>query len=292
MAFFDMFKKLPSQKGIVGINKRNLDLIYTHNKRTYFPNVDNKLLCKKILLEHNIPVPKTLYVVDSPKVLKGWENELSSFDNYVIKPNRGFGGNGIKLITRVEDTFYSSGEELTIDDISFHIQQIYNGAFSIDNTSDTAYFEETITNHPALSQFTLEGQDGITDIRIIYQDNIPVMAMLRAPTKESDGKANLHQGGIGIGIDLQTSMTTNGCHKNNFITHHPDNKIELKGCEVPFFQEMLEFGAKISDIVNLGYIGVDFVCDVVHGAMVLEVNARPGLNIQLANQDGLGTKIQ
>ena len=55
---------------------------------------------------------------------------------------------------------------------------------------------------------------------------------------------------------------------------------------------MLEFGARISDIVNLGYIGVDFVCDVAHGAMVLEVNARPGLNIQLANQDGLGTKIQ
>ncbi|HDL01454.1 MAG TPA: alpha-L-glutamate ligase-like protein, partial [candidate division Zixibacteria bacterium] len=165
MAFLDIFKMLPSRKGIVGINKRNLDLIYTHNKRTYFPNVDNKLLCKKILQEHNIPVPKTLYVVDSPKVLKGWENELSSLDNFVIKPNRGFGGNGIKLIKRVEDTFYSSGEEISKDDITFHLQQIYNGAFSIDNTSDTAYFEETITNHPELSQFTLEGQDGITDIR-------------------------------------------------------------------------------------------------------------------------------
>ncbi len=292
MALLDIFKKLPSKKGIIGINKRNLDLIYTHNKRTFFPNVDNKLLCKKVLKEHNIPVPKTLYVVDSPRMLKKWKPELASLNHFVIKPNRGFGGNGIKLIKRIDDIFYSSGEEITQDDINFHLQHICNGAFSIDNTSDTAYCEETITNHPELSLFTLDGQEGITDIRIIYQDNFPLMAMLRAPTKESDGKANLHQGGIGIGIDLHSSLTTNGCHKNNFITEHPDNKTVLKGHEIPFFQEMLEYGAKISDIVNLGYIGVDFVCDATQGALVLEVNARPGLNIQLANQDGLGTKIK
>ena len=38
---------------------------------------------------------------------------------------------------------------------------------------------------------------------------------------------------------------------------------------------------------KLGYIGVDFVVDPILGPLILELNARPGLNIQLANREGL-----
>jgi len=34
------------------------------------------------------------------------------------------------------------------------------------------------------------------------------MAMLRLPTKESGGKANLQQGAIGLGIDMASGVTT------------------------------------------------------------------------------------
>lgn len=283
---------LPSRKGIMGINKRNLEYIYTHNKRTFFPNVDDKLRCKQILQDADIPIPKTLYVVESPKSLRGWEQYLIDESEFVIKPNRGYGGNGIKLITKSEEGYLSSDENLTKEDIEFHLLQICNGAFSLDNTSDIAYFETMVINHPALERFLSQDKKGITDIRIIFQDHTPIMAMLRAPTEESDGKANLHQGGIGVGIDLNTTLTTHGCHKNNIITNHPDYGYPLEGFPIPYFDEMKTYGSKISKLVNLGYIGVDFVCDANNGPMVLEVNARPGLNIQIANQIGLEKMIR
>jgi glutathione synthase/RimK-type ligase-like ATP-grasp enzyme len=42
-----------------------------------------------------------------------------------------------------------------------------------------------------------------------------------------------------------------------------------------------------SHIFGLGYLGVDIVIDRFQGPMVIEVNARPGLSIQLANAKGL-----
>jgi len=37
----------------------------------------------------------------------------------------------------------------------------------------------------------------------------------------------------------------------------------------------------------MGYLGVDIVLDAQAGPLMLELNARPGLNIQIANQEGL-----
>jgi len=39
------------------------------------------------------------------------------------------------------------------------------------------------------------------------------MGELRLPTKDSSGKANLHLGGIGVGIDMGTGVTTTAIHK-------------------------------------------------------------------------------
>ena len=44
---------------------------------------------------------------------------------------------------------------------------------------------------------------------------------------------------------------------------------------------------RLSHALQLGYVGVDIVLDANYGPMVLEANARPGLNIQIANNQGL-----
>lgn len=44
--------------------------------------------------------------------------------------------------------------------------------------------------------------------------------------------------------------------------------------------------------MGLGYIGVDIVLDRDLGPLVLELNARPGLSIQLANKIGLLPRLQ
>lgn len=282
---------LPSRKGITGINRRNLDLIYPNNARVYFPNVDDKIKCKELLASAGLPVLETYFVADSHKKINTWEENLSGIDHFVIKPNNSYGGLGILLIKRSEDDYNDSEQVYTAEDISFHLKMIYGGAFSLDNTSDIAYFEQMAQNDETLNQFIPEGFKSITDIRLIFRDNKPVMGMLRAPTKKSKGKANLHQGGIGIGIDIQTGETLNGCLKNDLIDKHPDTGIKLAGVHVPGFEKMLEVGSKISSLVGLGYIGVDFVADQNLGPVILEVNARPGLNIQLANQYGIGKRL-
>jgi glutathione synthase/RimK-type ligase-like ATP-grasp enzyme len=40
-------------------------------------------------------------------------------------------------------------------------------------------------------------------------------------------------------------------------------------------------------MTGLGYLGVDMVIDQERGPLLLELNARPGLQIQVANQKGL-----
>ena len=113
------------------------------------------------------------------------------------------------------------------------------------------------------------------------------MAMLRLPTRSSDGKANLHQGAIGVGIALRSGQTTFGVHYNRNIDEHPDFGIDLSGIQIPHWRQLLELGARCYELTGLGYLGVDTVLDKNLGPLILEINARPGLSIQLANQQGL-----
>jgi len=284
-------EKLPSCRGVLGINGRNLELIYTHNDRRFFPNVDDKLRCKELLSKAGIPTPQTYHVIDGPAALSVWPERIDGVTAFVIKPNRGYGGQGIMLVHFPDGAYRNSDGPLSRGEIDFHILQICNGAFSLDNLSDTAFIEAMVVNHAGLSDVIAPGISGVADVRLIYQLDRPVMGMLRLPTRESGGRANLHQGGLGVGIDLETGRTLDGCQRNNIIRRHPETGRPLAGVPVPFFEQMLQHGSRIAGLVGLGYIGVDFVCDQNLGPLVLEVNARPGLNIQIANQAGLRTRL-
>lgn len=117
------------------------------------------------------------------------------------------------------------------------------------------------------------------------------MAMARVPTAESGGLANLHQGALGLGIDLGTGITTGGVYKNRCVTHAPNSNKPLAGIQIPHWKDILDTATQSSLIFGLGYLGVDIVIDRLQGPMVIEVNARPGLNIQLANATGLMFRI-
>ena len=122
--------------------------------------------------------------------------------------------------------------------------------------------------------------------RVVFL-GVPVMAMIRLPTRQSDGKANLHQGAIGVGIDLPTGTTRRGVFGTEVVREHPDTEHPLVGLSIPHWDDLLEMSARCCDLSGLGYIGVDFVLDRDRGPMILELNARPGLAIQIANGNGL-----
>jgi alpha-L-glutamate ligase-like protein len=133
---------------------------------------------------------------------------------------------------------------------------------------------------------------GVPDIRVIVYRGYPVMSMVRLPTRTSDGKANLHQGAVGAGIDLSTGRTLRGVLGNDVVDEHPDTGALISGLYIPKWDFILQSSARCSEVTGLGYVGVDMVIDKDLGPLILEMNARPGLNIQIANGCGLSHRIR
>ena len=133
---------------------------------------------------------------------------------------------------------------------------------------------------------------GVPDVRIIVYRGYPAMAMVRLPTRASDGKANLHQGAVGAGIDMGSGITLTGVLDNEIVDEHPDTGALITGFRIPHWNFILELAARGFDVTGLGYLGVDIVIDRERGPLILEMNARPGLNIQIANNSGLMPRIE
>jgi hypothetical protein len=72
----------------------------------------------------------------------------------------------------------------------------------------------------------------------------------------------------------------------------PDRKLKLNGLNIPWWEQMLQLVVQIQDLVPLGYLAVDFLLAPERGPLVIELTARPGLSIQLANQVGLRRRLE
>jgi len=275
----------------MGINQRNLDYIFPNNCRRKFASVDNKLTAKEILADAGIPVPETYahirYRSEIPKAF----DLLSERKSFVIKPLRSMQGRGICVISdRKDDQFLTTrGRTLSAADVRMNIESILSGMHSYSGLPDQAFIEQYIVEHSAISM--IHGTPAVSDIRLIIYKSKPIMAMLRIPCKASKGVSNLHAGGIGIGIDRKTGITSGGVQHDRPIERHPDTDQSLSGHEIPGWQDLIHKSTVINELFEMDYLGVDYVIDRDHGPLILEVNARPGLAIQLANKQGLLTAI-
>lgn len=276
--------------GILGMNKRNGDFIAKYNSRSKYPLVDDKLETKRLAEEAGVAVPKLYGIVKIEKEIPDLVQQLEQHGDFVIKPAHGSGGEGILIITGMSQHGFrkSSGQILSEQGLVHHISNILSGMYSLGGLPDTALIEQRVQFDPVFANISYQG---VPDIRTIVLKGIPVMAMLRLPTHESDGKANLHQGAIGVGIDLKTGMTLEGVMHEHVIAHHPDTGFPITDIKIPNWDFILELTAQCYDLVGLGYIGVDIIIDSRHGPLMLEMNARPGLSIQIANQCGLLTRL-
>lgn len=279
------------EKGILGMNQRNADYIMRYNPRRLYPLVDNKTITKKLALKNGIAVPALYGVIEIQHQIRDLKNILKEHEQFVIKPAHGSGGNGILVVTgRVNNRFQKAGGELiSIDTIGHHVSNILSGMYSLGGVPDIAIIEYCVKFDPFFEKIIYRG---VPDIRIIVFRGVPISAMIRLPTRESDGKANLHQGALGIGINIKTGMSSTGVHHNKTVDKHPDTGYSIKEIEIPHWQKILHTAVQCADTVGLGYLGVDIVMDRELGPLMLELNARPGLNVQLANQVGLLGKLQ
>ena len=279
------FRQLRSQ-GVLSINQRNADYVLRYNQRQNYPLVDDKLKSKHLAIKEGLSVPPLYATIKTESQIKTLEPLLKSYSDFVVKPARGAGGDGILVITdRILGRYRQiNGKLLTRQDLSYHISCILSGAYSLGGHPDYAIIEHRVVVDPVFADVTYEG---IPDIRVITLLGYPAMAMLRLPTRLSDGKANLHQGAIGTGIELSKGITMGGVFHNDAVDLHPDTLNSIQGIQIPHWDKILEIAAKSYELTGLGYLGVDIVLDKEHGPLMLEFNARPGLNIQIANREGL-----
>lgn len=291
-----------NNKQVLGINKRNQLYVRPYNSSRAKRVADSKLLCKKIFAKHNIPTSETIKVIYSIEQLNmiNWEMLPKSM---VIKPNEGTMGNGIIVFWGRKkgklEWIKTNGQTMTINDIKRHITYILEGRFSMGNKNDVCIIEERVINHDLLKQYSYKG---IPDIRVIVFNKIPVMAMIRLPTKKSEGKANVHAGAIAVGLDIATGITTTAIVNKKFsLIDYTQDVIDkmvdepylpLRGIKIPYWKKILEMAITAQIASGLGYIGVDIALDKNKGPLIFEINARPGLAIQVANQRGLADRLE
>ncbi|MDW3096235.1 MAG: alpha-L-glutamate ligase-like protein [Gammaproteobacteria bacterium] len=272
--------------GVLGINQRNTDYIMRFNPRHLYPLVDDKLTTKSLAISAGIEVPKLYSTIEINNEINTLDMHLEKHHEVVIKPAHGSGGNGILVLGGKIGKFHktASGDLISLNSIKHYVSNILSGMYSLGGLSDKAFLEYRVQFDPVFENISFKG---VPDIRIIVFQGVPVSAMIRLPTSKSGGKANLHQGAIGVGINLATGRTTHAVIGNSPTNIHPDTGNVIHDLQIPKWQKILTIAINCADTVGLGYLGVDIVLDSNLGPLMLELNARPGLNVQLANQQGL-----
>ncbi|WP_372972983.1 alpha-L-glutamate ligase-like protein [Marinobacter sp.] len=277
--------------GILGMNERNVSYIARYNDRRAYPLVDNKLKTKLLAEEFDIKTPRLRQVVRQQHEISHFSDMAVDLEGFAIKPSKGSGGKGITVIQRREGDQYvkASGAHITLGYLERHLSNILAGLYSLGGTPDVAIVEDLVRPTALLSKFSFQG---VPDIRIVVFQGYPVMAMLRLSTKASDGKANLHQGAVGVGLDIGSGDALNAVQFNRQILLHPDTGLPVSDIHLDDWDTMLVMAARCYEATGLGYIGVDLVLDEVEGPLLLELNARPGLAIQMANGKGLLPRLR
>jgi alpha-L-glutamate ligase-like protein len=291
------FKSRLSKLGILGNNTRIREFILPHNRRQHYPFVDNKLKTSELLIKASIPTPKLYFSISGSRDLSDFHSRIKSYKEFVIKAAKGAMGNGIVIAEEVHwnelkklTSFKTTRREtLSYPAMMYHLTSILSGLYSLSGQPDQVMVQELLKLDPFFKPITYQG---VPDIRVILFYGFPAMAMLRLPTSLSGGRGNLHQGAAGCGVDLKTGALTYAIQNNRSIEEHPDTQTKLMDLKLPYWDETLRLAAKCANVADINYLGVDMVLDPKKGPMVLELNARPGLSIQLANQKGLLPRLR
>ncbi len=293
---FGLFKKFATpkslhEKGVLGMNARNFNVIAKCNARCLYPLVDDKVKTKNLAVKNGVQTPNLIGVIEHQFQVQNILELVKDYHEFVVKPSHGSGGKGVLVIKNfTEDNFtLPSGRIISYNELYQHISNILSGLYSLGGRYDTALIEEVVHFSDIFKDYSFQG---VPDVRVIVYKGYPIMAMTRLSTAESGGRANLHQGAVGVGLDIKTGKTKNAVQHNIPLTHHPDTKADLRKIEVPLWREHLLIAAKAYEMTGLGYFGADIVLDAHKGPMMLELNARPGLAIQIANHSGLQKAIK
>lgn len=284
------FSRHADYSRVLGMNART-QYVDNENPPHAIRGVNNKYNTKQVLQTVGVPTVPTLAIVRDRRDLESLDWDALP-DAWALKPNNGRQGAGIMLARERAGSGWrtSSGRELDRRAITDHVRTILEGEYSMESLErDWALFEPLIVADPALAGLS---DSGLPDIRVICYRCEPVLAMMRLPTKASGGRANLHQGAAGAGIDLASGVITRAVCGREEITNHPDTGAPIIGVQVPHWDKVVTAATNAGKPIGLGYLGADIVICALRGPVVMELNGRPGLEIQNVTGEGLVDRLR
>ncbi len=286
---YHRFRWLNPKSDVLTMPVRNREFIEKYNPREVLPYTE-KAVMRERLASAGVAVPRNLFLAQERKDLSDCGQLISKLERFVVKPSQGFGGEGILIVKGRSGKNYvtSDGREIGHSEIMRHIALILDGHYSR-SPRDTVLVERLIVPSEFFASLS---NSGLPDVRVIVFQGFTVMSMIRVPTILSKGKANLHMGAVAIGVKLSSGRTFRALYNGRLVGKHPDTGAALLGLEVPTWRSILEVACRAQDASGLGYAGVDVVVDQELGPLVLEVNKRPGLAIQIVNGYGLKARLR
>lgn len=267
---------------ILWINKRNNTYIKEFNPEKGIRLANNKIETKKFLTQRWIPIAQTIAHIKNRNDRLNFDFDSIENSTFVIKPNKGSKGKWIFVIKERKKQqwaheFLIGDKRVNENDLKNQAVEIFDGAYSSSNKLDTILIEDRLIPGSWFLDFC---EYGLADIRIIIFNLVPIIAMLRMPTKESGGKANLAQWWIGLWLDIVTGKITSLYRQEkSYTTEFPDERKHVKNKKIPYRQEIIQYSANAQYFVNIGYLGMDRVI-TNKWPKLLEINARAGLEIQ------------
>lgn len=262
---------------VLWMNSRNLSFIKKYNNKEAIDIADNKLKTKKYLSKIWVPFAQTFAIIRNYEELKKFSFDSIVSSQFVIKPNKGSKGKWILIIEKREGVYLHNGTEYSVVELQWHMQDILDGAYSISWFDDSILIEERLLPHHDFQDFCTYW---LADIRIIVFNFVPVAAMVRVPTLESDGKANLNQWWIWMWIDVGTWKVSTIQYKRKIYTNtFPDRYSEFYLKQIPFWDKIIQYSSQIQGYIDLWYLALDWVI-TQDWPKLLEINARAWLEIQ------------
>lgn len=256
-------------------------------------NVLNDKLLFGSLLQHHLPLPKTLALIERGEVYTlGCAVDLTSLartcGGVILKPASGSHGQGVYRLVAEDD--------LRLNGRVTNFEKVHELVRSLDNYLVT----EAVVQASYAQAICAETTNTVRVLTLVDPDTAEpfvACAVHRFGTPATAPVDSWAGGGLVCGCDLSTGTLGPGLKNLKFTqgklrwySHHPDTGASIEGVCIPHWQEVCDgLLNAVRAVPNLTYVGWDVVV-TDDGYRVIEGNNNTDLEIQAPFHFGLLTQ--